>query len=214
MCGSFATQRLSWPEIVALARLSTNEALPAFAGADRYPMRKKAKAVTAWNTTPIIRERNGIREAVDAAWGLVPFWWNKPLNEKAFDTFNAKVERIKTAKSYRHPIQSQRCVIPASCFYESTGPKGSMTRHQCAIEGGPMLLFGVWDYHRALDLTSFTILTTEPGEHFRRFHHRVAATAADADLVDEYFNARVDEAVELARGLNGDLLAVEPPQPA
>lgn len=77
-----------------------------------------------------------------------------------------------------------------------------------------MLLFGVWDYHRALDLTSFTILTTEPGEHFRRFHHRVAATAADADLVDEYFNARVDEAVELARGLNGDLLAVEPPQPA
>ena len=214
MCGSFATQHLSWREIVSLSRLSTKEALPEFPDADRYPMRKKAKAVTKWNTTPIIRERDGIREAVNAAWGLVPFWWNKPLNEKAFDTFNAKVERIKTAKSYRHPIEKQRCLVPASCFYESTGPKGSKTRHQCAIEGGPLLLLGVWDYHHELDLTSFSILTTEPGDHFRRFHHRVAATAAAPDIVDAYFNADVDDAIELARGSNGDLLAMNPQEPA
>ena len=63
-------------------------------------------------TTPI-REQNGVREAVDAAWGLVPFWWSKPLNEKAFYTFNAKVERVKEAKSYRHAIDTQRCLVPA-----------------------------------------------------------------------------------------------------
>ena len=214
MCGSFSTQHLSWREIVTLSRLSTNEALPEFANADRYPMRKKAKAVTKWNTSPIIRERNGIREAVAAAWGLVPFWWNKPLNEKAFDTFNAKVERIKTAKSYRHPIQSQRCLVPASCFYESTGPKGSMTRHQCGLDAVPLLLLGVWDYHRDLDLTSFSILTTEPGTHFRRFHHRVAAIAPDAETIEAYLGGDVDDAIEIARGSDGRQLAVDPPQPA
>ncbi len=67
MCGSFATQRLSWREIVTLSRLSSHEALPEFPNADRYPMRKCAKAVTTWNMTPIIREHNGIREAIDAA---------------------------------------------------------------------------------------------------------------------------------------------------
>ena len=163
-------------------------------------------------TTPI-REQNGVHEAVDAAWGLVPFWWSKPLNEKAFDTFNAKVERVKEAKSYRHAIDTQRCLVPASCFYESTGPKGSKTRHQCGIEEQPLLLLGLWDYHRHLDLTTFTILTTEPGKHFRRFHHRVAAVAPDSETIDAYFGSNVDDAIELARGSNGDVLAVNPPEP-
>ena len=207
MCGSFSTQHLSWRDIVTLSRLSTNATLPEFPDADRFPMRKKAKAVTKWNTSLIIREQNGVREAVDAAWGLVPFWWSKPLNEKAFDTFNAKVERVKEAKSYRHAIDSQRCLVPASCFYESTGPKGSKTRHQCGIEEQALLLLGLWDYHRHLDLTTFTILTTEPGKHFRRFHHRVAAVAPDSETVDAYFGGNVDDAIELARGSNGDVLA-------
>ena len=213
MCGSFSTQHLSWCDIVTLSCLSTNASLPEFPDADRFPMRKKAKAVTKWNTSPIIREQNGVREAVDAAWGLVPFWWSKPLNEKAFDTFNAKVERVKEAKSYRHAIDSQRCLVPASCFYESTGPKGSKTRHQCGIEEQALLLLGLWDYHRHLDLTTFTILTTEPGKHFRRFHHRVAAVAPDSETVDAYFGGNVDDAIELARGSNGDVLAVNPPEP-
>ena len=103
--------------------------------------------------------------------------------------------------------------LPASCFYESTGPKGSKTRHQCGIEEQALLLLGLWDYHRHLDLTTFTILTTEPGKHFRRFHHRVAAVAPDSETVDAYFGGNVDDAIELARGSNGDVLAVNPPEP-
>ena len=46
MCGSYGTQRLSWREVAKLARLTTNEPLPAFADQNRYPMSKKAKAVS------------------------------------------------------------------------------------------------------------------------------------------------------------------------
>ncbi len=74
MCGSFDTSSLTWKEIADLARLTTNEPLPEFSGQDRFPMRKKTKAAGPWNGTPIIRDRNGVREAVEAQWGLVPFW--------------------------------------------------------------------------------------------------------------------------------------------
>ena len=43
MCGSYGTQRLTWAEIAELARLGTNEPLPPFPEADRFPMGKKAK---------------------------------------------------------------------------------------------------------------------------------------------------------------------------
>ncbi len=176
-------------------------------------MRRKQKAVTDWNRTPIIRERDGVREAIDAAWGLVPMWWSKPLAEKSFDTFNAKVERVREAKSFKHTLKN-RCLVPAKCFYESTGPKGGKLRHECGlVDGGPVLLMGLWDYNRMHDLLSFTVLTTEPGDHFRRFHHRVAAVAPDADTIDAYFGGSVDLAVDLARRSNGDQLAVNPPEP-
>ncbi|MGI9288641.1 MAG: SOS response-associated peptidase family protein [Pseudomonadales bacterium] len=110
MCGSFSTQRLSWREINKLSRLTTNEPLPEFVDGDRFPMRRKQKAVTDWNRTPIVRERDGKYEAIEAAWGLVPMWWSKPLSEKSFDTFNAKVEREGEAKSFKHTLKSQRFI--------------------------------------------------------------------------------------------------------
>lgn len=108
MCGSFSTQRLSWREVNRLARLTITAPLPGFPDGDRFPMRKKQKAVTEWNRTPIIRAVDGEYEAVEAVWGLVPMWWSKPLVEKSFDTFNAKVERVKEAKSFKHTLKNQR----------------------------------------------------------------------------------------------------------
>ena len=140
MCGSFSTQHLSWRDIVTLSRLSTNATLPEFPDADRFPMRKKAKAVTKWNTSLIIREQNGVREAVDAAWGLVPFWWSKPLNEKAFDTFNAKVERVKEAKSYRH------ATLPGAgeLFLRINRPEGLEDTTPMRHRGATLVAPGCW----------------------------------------------------------------------
>jgi putative SOS response-associated peptidase YedK len=32
-------------------------------------------------------------------WGLVPFWWSKPLKELRLATFNARVETVTTKPS-------------------------------------------------------------------------------------------------------------------
>src|SRR3989337_2775448 len=211
----FGTQGLSWREVAQLTRLSTKKPLPPFADQDHTPLRRRAKAVTDRNRSPIIRERHGIREATEAVWGLLPTWWEKPLAAKTFDTFNTKIEQVREAKSFWHALRNQRCLVPAACFYESTGPNGAKVRHRCSLAaGGPVLLMGLWDYNWTHELLTFTILTTEPGSRFRRFHNRVPAIAPAADTVDAFLVGDVDRALDLASRSNDDLIAVDPPEPA
>lgn len=211
MCGSYGTARLTWREVTELARLTTNQPMAAFPEQDRFPMGRKAKAPTDWNRAPIVLERNGVREAREAVWGLVPAWWRKPLAEKSFDTFNARIEGVREARSYRDALNERRCLVPASWFYESSGPKGAKTRHRCFLQaGGPVLLMGLWSYSRPLDLLTFTILTTEPGPRFRELHNRVPAIAPTASVVEAFFAGDVDEALELASRDNDELLSVHP----
>jgi putative SOS response-associated peptidase YedK len=61
---------------------------------------------------------------------------------------------------------------------------------------------------------TFTILTTESGPRFRRFHNRVPAIAPTADAVDAFLVGDVDRALDLASRSNDELIAVDPPEPA
>jgi putative SOS response-associated peptidase YedK len=211
----FGTQGLSWREVAQLTRLSTQKPLPPFADRDHAPLRRRAKAVADRNRSPIIREQHGIREATEAVWGLLPAWWSKPLAAKTFDTFNAKIEQVREEKSYWHALRHQRCLVPAACFYVSTGHTGARVRHRCSLAaGGPVLLMGLWDYNWTHELLTFTILTTEPGPRFRRFHNRVPAIAPTADAVDAFLVGDVDRALDLASRSNDDLIAIDPPEPA
>ncbi|MPZ11436.1 MAG: hypothetical protein GEU89_14685 [Kiloniellaceae bacterium] len=211
----FSTQGLSWREVAQLTRLSTQKPLPPFADQDHTPLRRRAKAVAERSRSPIIREQHGIREATVAAWGLLPSWWSKSLAEKTFDTFNTKIEQVREAKSYWHALRHQRCLVPAACFYASTGPKDARVRHRCSVgAGGPVLLMGLWDYNWTHELLTFTILTTESGPRFRRFHNRVPAIAPTADAADAFLIGDVDRALDLASRSNDDLIAIDPPKPA
>lgn len=47
-------------------------------------------------------------------WGITPAWSNKPL-------INARAEGIESKPSFRKLLAAQRCLIPASAFFEWTG---------------------------------------------------------------------------------------------
>ncbi len=82
-------------------------------------------------TVPVIRRAGAGRTAFESAaygsaapnecvllrWGLVPFWaGGVPLKNP---TFNARMERIEIASSFRGPwARGQRCILPAAGFYE------------------------------------------------------------------------------------------------
>jgi putative SOS response-associated peptidase YedK len=66
---------------------------------------------------PIVRMRDGKREAAMARWGLVPFFTRGEVPR--YSTINARIETFETAACYRGPWRrGQRCVQLASGFYE------------------------------------------------------------------------------------------------
>ena len=79
-------------------------------------------------------------------WGLVPAWWIKSLKELP-STFNARAETIAEKPMFRSAYGARRCIIPASEFYEWTGPKSDrQPRYISAADGSPVLaMAGLWE---------------------------------------------------------------------
>ena len=109
-------------------------------------------------------------------WGLVPSWWHQPLKEKKFSTFNARAEGLQESNTFRGSFRHRRCLIPASGFYEWTGPKGSKTPFAIGLRNRRWFCFaGLWD--RAMidgsEIDSFTIITTQPNDLMAGLHTRM-----------------------------------------
>jgi putative SOS response-associated peptidase YedK len=87
-------------------------------------------------------EGTGGRELV--TWGLIP-WFSKD-GKLSYSTINARAEGIQNAASYREPFKTRRCVVPASGYFEWTGPKNDRQPHYFTrVHGQPMALAGLND---------------------------------------------------------------------
>jgi putative SOS response-associated peptidase YedK len=49
-------------------------------------------------------------------WGLIPHWAKD--DKLKFTTINARVEGIESKSVYRKPFRTQRCLVPATGFFE------------------------------------------------------------------------------------------------
>ncbi len=68
--------------------------------------------------------KNSPNQLVIRRWSLIQRWWDKPLEDLKFNTFNARSEDIAVKASYRTPWKlGQRCLIPATWFYEFKAKK-------------------------------------------------------------------------------------------
>jgi putative SOS response-associated peptidase YedK len=80
-----------------------------------------------------------------ARWGLVPQWWKKDLRDLPA-TFNARAETVAEKPMFRSAFKTRRCVIPASGFYEWSGPKDARQPHYVTrVDGKPLSFAGLWD---------------------------------------------------------------------
>src|SRR5215813_10385280 len=55
-------------------------------------------------------------------WGLVPWWWSKPLKELRMATFNARAETVETKPVFRDAFNRKRCLVLKSCTMIITEP--------------------------------------------------------------------------------------------
>lgn len=125
---------------------------------------------------PIVRETAEGRELAIAEWGLIPFFSKTGKSE--YSTINARAETVREKPMFRGPFKSRRCIVPASGYFEWTGPKGDKIPHYFTrADGQPMALAGLWDRWQSADKAetkeSFTIVVTAANQFAGQFHDRM-----------------------------------------
>ena len=165
MCGRF-TQNYTWAEVEAFLDLAGDRSnlQPHYNLAPTDTVHVVTNAAP-WRLTPM-------------RWWLVPYWWKKPLKDVPA-TFNARADSLANKPMFRDAFKRRRCIIPASGFYEWTGPKTDRQPHYfTAADGAPILAFaGLWDTWRhpetGDDVLSCTIVVTGGSEWMQRYHDRM-----------------------------------------
>ncbi len=115
-----------------------------------------------WPTeiAPVFRRVEGGVELAQMRWGF------EPTNPKARLVINFRSDGRSFAKS-------QRCLVPASHFYEFKGTKPPKSKYKFTLSGEPWFCFaGLWRGATDIAPESFTLLTTEPGPDVAPIHNR------------------------------------------
>ena len=186
MCGRF-TRNYTWEQIQALYRLTAPAAIP-----------NLQPRFNACPTDPAdtIVAHDGKRALVEMRWGLVPFWWSKPLKELRFATFNARVETVTTKPFFREPFKSKRCLMPVSGYYEwQDTPEGKQPWYFTARDGSPVLtIAGLWDEWKNRETGERLIVCDDyhRAERIRRGSARPHAGAVEATAVRVLAERRYD----------------------
>lgn len=182
MCGRFDTSHLTWAEI--------HDQLAGFATVTTPPLNLEPSGDVRPTTAQLTARIGSDGWALEKMrWGLVPSFWNgKPLKDTAkgakdgfkLTTFNCKVENFapaaKRSATFAQPFQARRCLVPASAWYEWTGPEGAKAKHCFArADGKPIWFAGLWNRCKTTDageVASFTILTGPSAGWLGDYHDR------------------------------------------
>ena len=118
-------------------------------------------------------------------WGLVPSWArDMSVGSKMI---NARAEGIAEKPSFKRPLRSQRCLLPASAFFEwqgtpgeakgARGTKGAKTKYRIGRKDGEMFglagLYDVWKSPGGEEVTTCTIITCAPNAALAPIHNRM-----------------------------------------
>ena len=109
------------------------------------------------------------RELVLGQWSLIP-WFAKERKLK-YPTANARSEEMTGKASYKQPwARSQRCIIPATAFYEPCWETGRHIPWRFSrVDGEPWGLAGLWntwaDPATGELIESYTMLTINADGH-------------------------------------------------
>lgn len=165
---------------------------------------------------PVIRVRDGKREAVTMRWGLIP-GWARGVAKPGISTFNARAETVATAPTYRTAWRrGQRCIVPVACFFEPhVDDRRAKTTYRITIKGRAWFgLAGLWDESRTDDgkvITSCTLITMEASPKMAEIHNekKRQPVILRAEDHDAWLEGTVDEARALIRHYPDELIEAE-----
>jgi len=118
-----------------------------------------------------------------ARWGLVPSW-SRDLS-LGVGMINAPVETLDEKPAYRTAFAAQRCLVPASGFYEWQNKGVNNQPYRISLRNGALISFaGLWERwapENGEPVETFAIITTQATKLVSEVHDRMPAIIAPAD---------------------------------
>jgi putative SOS response-associated peptidase YedK len=165
MCARFTLTKSPWLTARALGTTSVERAL-----------RTRYNVAPTQPVTALLNDAGHTVE--DVRWGLVPPHAESPAALK-LSTFNARIETIAKAPTYRDAFRTRRCAIFADGFYEWRGDAdgGKTPMYITRTDGAPFLFAGLWEVWRGgtdeATVTSATIVTQPANDFMATIHSRM-----------------------------------------
>jgi putative SOS response-associated peptidase YedK len=118
---------------------------------------------------PVMRVAGNLVELVPMTFGF------PPSGPRGGPVFNFRSEGRRFDKS-------NRCLIPASAFFEFTGKRYPKAKHRFTLRNAPfMAIAGLWRETEGDGPPAFTMLTTAPGPDVQPYHDRQVAVLPPED---------------------------------
>ena len=197
MCARFTLRKPPWPLARTLGSRTVARALHS-----RFNIAP---------TQPVVVLLNDAERSVEEVrWGLVPPDAEHPSAVK-LSTFNARIETVAKAPTYRDAFHTRRCTIFADGFYEwradADGGKTPLWIHRADDE--PFVFAGLWDVWNSPSgnetITSASIIT-QPANAFMATIHSRMPVVLDVAAANAWLEPGERDA--------GDLLALLAPSPS
>lgn len=148
-------------------------------------------------------------------WGLVPFWI-KNMSDRA-KMINARAETITERPSYKNIFRGQRCLIPATGFFEwKRNSDKSKQPFRITLESEELFAFaGIWDHVTPKNftengpVTSCSIITTSCNTLMKPIHARMPVILPRdryADWLNPH-NDNLEDLQDMLRPFDSDLMS-------
>ena len=121
----------------------------------------------------------------------------------SYPTFNARAETIQEKSSFRSAFKSRRAIIPATAFYEWSGPKSDRVPHEISgVDDHPLAMAGTWETWQSKDksetITSFTIIVCAANDFMSALHDRMPVILERSDY-ETWLAGSVEQAAALMK---------------
>jgi len=110
-------------------------------------------------------------------WGLIPNFIKDFDTIKKYSMFNARSESLEEKASFQNLLNTNRCLIPASAFYESKQEEKRKDKYEFTLNCESIFaMAGIWDKwinpKTKEEIYSCTILTTTANEIVKPIHEK------------------------------------------
>ena len=138
----------------------------------------------------IVTTEYNSRKLTAARWGLVTY---PDQHGRRTYLINARAETLETRPTFAEAFAQRRCVIPASGFYEWSGPSSARQPYWIHRRDGDLLFFaGLYQDGEKNDpgaQTAFTILTCAANSILATIHDRMPVILSDRHA-DDWINLK------------------------